>query len=1322
MKRKILLAILTTIFTLLISIGGAVWLIPDFAIFVDQLVGVPVAKTPVEISNISVAPFYYGEETLTISGRAIAKNDSLTDISSDGTWTILNTKIQVSATTSTLSATATVTFIPYDKQYRASSKDGVPVSLPAVAKYNGKYYSSIDGALTAANSSNSGTVYSLPLGYTLDTGRAKNAKTIETTTEIKSGVTLTIPYANDASGNPLDTSVSYVLTTKTEYKTVSFGNTNYLANQIYVAKDLEITNAGRINIAGQVSGGAADSYLEKDANGNYLDNVCSMTTGLHGQINLNDRAKIISTGTIDCYGFINETTKNNQSEVIMERGTSTVVFSIVENRGGAACFGLINPEDETVKNKLESAAVAGVTSPPGVYDYDSLQVSPFNRFYIASITAKTTVKYEAILSGHVDLYANNDDNLTTIKLVSQSNSLIILQKSTAYVVCKYDYSTHVMDLDVYGDMKLSPMHLSLTVTKSASFITSTVQVTLGTTSVFFPISDYLDVNLYPVAGSSTVDFSEQKIKLLPGSKLTVHEKVTLNAKSIAVYENNNLFSGGYDKHYETNVPAELFVNGSLFVESLGGTIQTNNAGAVLNITLENTTLSKEILSTEPGKTIQLYSAINMPYTKINYCAESDCTFTANGNIEGNSSNFTTNRIYASQGNYWKDVSESYNSYEINYDFNDGISSTISQSYYIEGESTTIYELPITPTRPYYIFSGWYLEDGSALSDGITIEKDTTLTVHAEWSAITYTIVTYVKDETDIFYQYDISYSFEYDTMSDIVVDKPNVVTVGWYLDQALSEKLEGNIFKKATFDQLYANKKIIDNTIYLYGASLPMYDVIFETGGKKTIAPISLLHGSELDLSDSKFTFEIDSDPNEKQYFVHWEDANGNQYSSSDSIILTSNMTLTAKFENKTTVSFVQIEANGNETALMSLYYKPNTYISNLDQICTKEPALSPVWALSSDENKDSATETPYIKNAGWTLGTDSGINSYTVGSENVTFKATFSLSTNTADVLTYYKLTITLDKAKVSIETSYGRNEKGEKATGGEYKANSSIYIESNKPFYVKSFDYNGGDKNLKCTLGGTQITASETNAQKITSATTLNVTSESCVAAGTLITLADGTQKKVEDIVETDILLVFDHETGKYVESAITFIERDGWDYYNVINLEFSNGTKTRLIYEHGLFDLTLNKYVYIDESNYQSFVGHKFAMMGENGNAYETVTLEKAYITNEYTGCFSLVTVYHLNYFIDGLFSMPGGISGLFNYFEYGEGLKYDEEKMQADIEKYGLFTYEDFEGYIPYEIYEYVFPAKYYKVSIGKGLMTWEDILEMIERYLVKNGVM
>jgi hypothetical protein len=228
----------------------------------------------------------------------------------------------------------------------------------------------------------------------------------------------------------------------------------------------------------------------------------------------------------------------------------------------------------------------------------------------------------------------------------------------------------------------------------------------------------------------------------------------------------------------------------------------------------------------------------------------------------------------------------------------------------------------------------------------------------------------------------------------------------------------------------------------------------------------------------------------------------------------------------------------------------------------------------------------------------------------------------------------------------------------------------------------------------------------------------STSCVTSGTLITLADGTQKKVEDLTLDDVLLVFNHETGEYEAAGIIFIENDGWDYYNVINLTFSNGTTTKLIYEHALFDVTLNKYVYITETNYADFVGHEFAVQSTDG--FEVVTLTDAYVAEEYTGCYSLVTVYHLNYFIDGLFSIPGGIDGLFNIFEYDENLKYDEEKMQADIEKYGLFTYNDFAEYIPEEVYE-MFPAAYFKIAIGKGMLTFDQILEYIEQFLVKNGI-
>ena len=124
--------------------------------------------------------------------------------------------------------------------------------------------------------------------------------------------------------------------------------------------------------------------------------------------------------------------------------------------------------------------------------------------------------------------------------------------------------------------------------------------------------------------------------------------------------------------------------------------------------------------------------------------------------------------------------------------------------------------------------------------------------------------------------------------------------------------------------------------------------------------------------------------------------------------------------------------------------------------------------------------------------------------------------------------------------------------------------------------------------------------------------------------------------------------------------------------------------------------------------------------SGDTYEAVTLVDAYAAVEYTGCYSLVTVYNLNYFVDGMFSMPGGIDGLFNMYEYGEGLVYDQEKMQADIEEYGLYTYEDFAEYLPYEVYA-AFPAPHLKVAVGKGMITFEQILQYIERYLVGNGV-
>ena len=54
------------------------------------------------------------------------------------------------------------------------------------------------------------------------------------------------------------------------------------------------------------------------------------------------------------------------------------------------------------------------------------------------------------------------------------------------------------------------------------------------------------------------------------------------------------------------------------------------------------------------------------------------------------------------------------------------------------------------------------------------------------------------------------------------------------------------------------------------------------------------------------------------------------------------------------------------------------------------------------------------------------------------------------------------------------------------------------------------------------------------------------------------------------------------------------------------------------------------------------------------------------------------------------------------------------MQADIEMYGLFSYEDFADEVPYEIFE-AMNGQYLKVSMAKGLMTEEILYRLIATY-------
>ena len=228
-----------------------------------------------------------------------------------------------------------------------------------------------------------------------------------------------------------------------------------------------------------------------------------------------------------------------------------------------------------------------------------------------------------------------------------------------------------------------------------------------------------------------------------------------------------------------------------------------------------------------------------------------------------------------------------------------------------------------------------------------------------------------------------------------------------------------------------------------------------------------------------------------------------------------------------------------------------------------------------------------------------------------------------------------------------------------------------------------------------------------------------DECLAEGSLITLADGSQKAVEELTGDELLLVWNMETGTFDTAPIIFIDSDLIGHYEIIDLGFSDGTSVEVIYEHGFWDVDLNRYVYLD-GNAAQYIGHRFNKQTVNADGslgYTEVTLTDVDIRVEVTTAWSPVTYGHLCYYVNGMLSMPGGITGLFNIFEIDEEtMTIDEEAYLADIAEYGLFTYEEFYETYPVsaEVFE-AFNGRYLKVAIGKGMITYERLGELIERY-------
>ena len=224
-------------------------------------------------------------------------------------------------------------------------------------------------------------------------------------------------------------------------------------------------------------------------------------------------------------------------------------------------------------------------------------------------------------------------------------------------------------------------------------------------------------------------------------------------------------------------------------------------------------------------------------------------------------------------------------------------------------------------------------------------------------------------------------------------------------------------------------------------------------------------------------------------------------------------------------------------------------------------------------------------------------------------------------------------------------------------------------------------------------------------------------CVTPDTLVTLADGSKKRIDQVTYNDKLLVWDFYKGEYTAVPCAIVMNHGYGNYNVVTLRFEDGTVVKTINGHGFFDIATNEYILLDEYNVADYVGHTFVKT--NGDGYSTTKLIDYSITNEYTESWSVLTAVHHNAIIEGMWSLTAAeVEDSPKYvmpFAVGEDMRYDEAAMQVDIEKYGLYTYEEFVDIIPYEAFV-ALNIPNFKVAIGKGYITYDELIFLLKLHV------
>ncbi len=465
--------------------------------------------------------------------------------------------VLVSATAGEYEAvTFEVTYKPTSANF-LEAKTTATINLYKVATIGSTYYGSVDNAIKNAVSGNTITV--LP-------NTAGNVVIAENVT-IASGVTLNLPYVDASGASKVNSNgKAYLNSNPSEVDSGKYAFAYHylqLTNMLIINSGITLTNYGTITVAGELTAGS----LNPDVINNKIWGIVGNTARSYAKIRLQENAKLINGAgsKINCFGYIDETSKDNNSQIIFQNASNLYApIVIIDFRGG-------NYTKQTYE--------------------DSKKISPFNRWEFRNIVAAIRIETGSKFVATANIYASKINNQTDIKIIGDTDEYLITLKQDAYILAKYNIDTTTLTepntdkwrdgtlvAKVYGGAYLNSLNLSMALVANISTQNSTL-----------PICDRL--NLYLYNGSYNV---ANKIKLLPGALIYLDSTASLTASEITVYETfNDVFvmrqswdNPQYCRYNQdrTFPPAQFIINGTANITSLGGKVSTQTNGASLTIT------------------------------------------------------------------------------------------------------------------------------------------------------------------------------------------------------------------------------------------------------------------------------------------------------------------------------------------------------------------------------------------------------------------------------------------------------------------------------------------------------------------------------------------------------------------------------------------------------------------------------------------------------------------------------------------------------------------------------------------------------------------